>query len=1449
MSEFCGKIIKRVLVIVFIALSFCICDIEGQSVLAANETIDFHTEVLEVSKYIDGEGKRIAPKPSIAQYEDWIFAGWYRDEECTKAVNSTSGERYAKFVPSEILSVKCQVTAGTNAETTQNSALRLISTVDSFNYQEVGFELLYGFGAKKLNIPSYEVFEKIESAIEGQEYGYSPNIFSLQSKYFATATLTNISQDNFDKSFYIKPYWITLDGTKVYGVSRCARVEDSYLNIVNVPVRLYSDASVIGGNVSVAYNTTNFTYYGYDDPADLGTVTVDGATSGAVKVSKSSDTTITADGMFVNLRLQRKVAEPSLPKKNQFTVTANLTVEDSKPVVVPNVMYTHYHTTYSGTPDTSWYQDGVQEYVLTSPAELYGLADLSKKTNFYNVKIKLGADIKINSGTVEEWRNEQPTYQWENTIGINGKAFNGTFDGQGHSISGIYLNSSSQYVGLFGMTEKDSIIKDFKLVNSYFKSTATTWVRLGSIVGDMRGKSIDTVYSNAIVEGSNTQIGGLIGGANAYSVPLNVTNCQFDGEVKQTIATEAAKQYIGGIAGAVIQGTVNFTDCLNTGKVSCVYTTAASNNYGLAVGGLMGGFMNAPIITFTDCLNSGKVMTYNGNLEIVDQNGVGSIIGLVNNANVTIKCNNTYATAESSPLRLMYVDTGTVSPEPQKVATADITGYLAYSNLSGFDFYKTSTNAGAWAARRTVFEDSTPVLKSFADTNEWFDATWYYGHEADTSYEISTLAELYGLSELSTTTTNFKEKSIKLGADIVVNSGDAKEWETKAPKNSWTPIGNNDYQFNAALFDGQGHTISGIYVDTTNQYAGLFGVTTYNSNIQNLRLENSYIRSNVASNSAAFIGSIAGLAGGSFTNIYSNAIIYSTGNYCGGLVGRIDNDNTTKNKFANCWFNGELTGNQYVGGILGTLAGDGTKVVIENCLSDGDITCTKNNAAGICGYVNYGTTSTILEITNSLVTSKIRVGSPHCNNSVVGHIDKGTVKLTNVYTSNDVVQTNGTTTIYQRVDGIGNQSDSGELIGDGKAYVKNNLLGAQARYNTELDFYLSESDDGVWVAREGKTPALKNSVSKTEWYTEDETIVADISWYNENESEYVISTASELYGLSELAATINFETKNIKLGADIVVNVGDAQEWGAKAPVNIWAPISQTMSFAGTFDGQEHSISGIYLNTDEAYAGLFGQVSGTVKNLKLKNSYFNSSYTGDKVTLGSIVAYLNGSIMNVYSNANVNGIGNQIGGLIGRFGGNNTKTISECWFAGTLTSSGEDCGGLVGRVHMGTKTMQDCLNTGTVNSTKTGAAPFAGGVVGRVYCDQGGVTVTLTMNNCLSVGDVNVNYGSGVGSVMGRARNKVTFTNVYVLEGILKPKTGITIGTQSTVNGVGNYSTNDGNTLVGAPITKTSEQLKGINATQNTEGFDYTSIWSVMKDDYPVLKIFVPETEWYTGEE
>ncbi len=167
--------------------------------------------------------------------EGYVFAGWYADEACTVPYAEATAEQnvYAKFVPKIVLSVKSQITANLTAESEEGD-IRFLTTVDSDDYEKVGFDItIDGFG--KETIASTSIYKKlyyINSQTQVDEETTPDKEFSNLSKYFMAYAYWQVPNDYFDTTFTVTPWWITADGTLVYG--------DTVTRTVNEGIQLYA---------------------------------------------------------------------------------------------------------------------------------------------------------------------------------------------------------------------------------------------------------------------------------------------------------------------------------------------------------------------------------------------------------------------------------------------------------------------------------------------------------------------------------------------------------------------------------------------------------------------------------------------------------------------------------------------------------------------------------------------------------------------------------------------------------------------------------------------------------------------------------------------------------------------------------------------------------------------------------------------------------------------------------------------------------------------------------------------------------------------------------------------------------------------------------------------------------------------------------------------------------
>lgn len=150
---------------------------------------------------------------NTADMDGYVFAGWFTDEDCTVPLTGT-GAAYAKYVDKNVLTVKAQVNQNTNND------IRFVTTVDSLDYKLVGFEIV--FCNKKASLEKTKtttVYQSLNQFVDGNNTPVSPTVFSPASNFFAAFTVRNVPSDKTSEKFTVRAYWITLDGTPVYGES------------------------------------------------------------------------------------------------------------------------------------------------------------------------------------------------------------------------------------------------------------------------------------------------------------------------------------------------------------------------------------------------------------------------------------------------------------------------------------------------------------------------------------------------------------------------------------------------------------------------------------------------------------------------------------------------------------------------------------------------------------------------------------------------------------------------------------------------------------------------------------------------------------------------------------------------------------------------------------------------------------------------------------------------------------------------------------------------------------------------------------------------------------------------------------------------------------------------------------------------------------------------------
>lgn len=161
----------------------------------------------------------------------YIFAGWYSKSNgnYTSMESFPTSESYAKFVDDTVLSVKSQINVGTTKDSPKTN-IRFLTSVDSLNYQKIGFDIKYG--KKILHHESQKVLKTIYGSDGKTISAKNPTeVFKNNiSRSFMSLEMNGVPQNAYNLEFEVTPYWITQNGTKVYGKTLTTTVNDNIIN-------------------------------------------------------------------------------------------------------------------------------------------------------------------------------------------------------------------------------------------------------------------------------------------------------------------------------------------------------------------------------------------------------------------------------------------------------------------------------------------------------------------------------------------------------------------------------------------------------------------------------------------------------------------------------------------------------------------------------------------------------------------------------------------------------------------------------------------------------------------------------------------------------------------------------------------------------------------------------------------------------------------------------------------------------------------------------------------------------------------------------------------------------------------------------------------------------------------------------------------------------------------
>ena len=618
----------------------------------------------------------------------------------------------------------------------------------------------------------------------------------------------------------------------------------------------------------------------------------------------------------------------------------------------------------------------------------------------------------------------------------------GIFDGKGHSISGVYANlydapvedpkniyNNKDYAGLFGLLE--GVTRNLSVIDSYMRGDYC----IGGICGYNDGGTIQNCYSAATVCG-DSYIGGICGRSRSNSIIENCYNAGYIYGATRSIGgicgnnyttiencynvgNVNGKCYVGGIVGesSGLGNTIWIKDCYNRGNVigdtekiggigGCIGSSLVENCYSQAT---VSGNTNVGGI----CGNSNKVdfqnAYYDSNLY------TGNAIGYLKDATTEKTEGKPSQAFESGEIAyLLQAD----REEPVWGQTLSGNDVQVYPVLGGEKVYQVTEYKGCiestGIAGTTYNNANAPVVfgphvyeNGFCTICSAYEpavlTTGKYDidvngeiTDSDEAYEIGNAGQLYWFAGLvNGTLTDGTAQNLKanvvLTADITVNEDLLTSINTDDDGNVtngksfriWLPMGkinadNGQQMLYAGIFDGKGHSISGLYANlydapiedsyyTSNKNcAGLFG---YHAGVtRNLGIMDSYIRGEMC------VGGICAYNdAGTIQNCYSTATVYGE-SYLGGICGRSRSNSIIENCYnagyvygaarsiggicgdnystiESCYNIGIIEGNFMIGGIVGGNSGSGNTIWIKDCYNRGNVIGDTKDIGGIGGYI------------------------------------------------------------------------------------------------------------------------------------------------------------------------------------------------------------------------------------------------------------------------------------------------------------------------------------------------------------------------------------------------------------------------------------------------------------------------------------------------------------------
>lgn len=597
--------------------------------------------------------------------------------------------------------------------------------------------------------------------------------------------------------------------------------------------------------------------------------------------------------------------------------------------------------------------------------------------------------------------------------------FQGSFDGQKHTVTGFSITEGTNATGFFARITDGSVIRDVTLKGEISRNAQPFNVTAGSVAAFAAGGTVSGVYADVTISVGYTDaasssnasyVGGIIG--QAYQNPVTVEKCLFLGSVSVTSAKSDA---IGGIVGyyrysdsaakltiencaniGVIQadsgdstkagGILGFSGTLDATKALYIrnsYQYGTVQNNGGSSCGAIAGQLRAGAHP-EDILPTNITGCYYRTGAVSGDKAFGTITGgTLSTQIVTPKDADAFRSGE-----VCYLLNGGLTTEDGAVWRQNVDNGGANDGYPVFDGGIVYHYTGRCNCADGVLEEGYSNSQqtsgghynhSYADYNGFCSCCGEYepaAQDADGSYVIDNGGKMFWFAawvngedaHAEGVTEPHPDASARLTTDILL-----KNTRYSVPT-EWTPIGTTtgagtgagDIRF-CGTFDGGGHTIRGLSITAMaagQVRTGLFAAIDAGALVKELTVEGRIELSAGNRGDKSGIGGVAGCAyGGEINGVTSRVYLSNTGGelvHAGGVVGGTDTYGVT---ITRCIYAANIrVTDSYdcIGGVVGYAA---KNTNISYCANLGSVTAVQGTAGkapytgGILGYLNTATSS------------------------------------------------------------------------------------------------------------------------------------------------------------------------------------------------------------------------------------------------------------------------------------------------------------------------------------------------------------------------------------------------------------------------------------------------------------------------------------------------------------